>query len=679
MEREKLERLYEAIKSDNEKLFSSFMLSKSDLNICFGRFPILSLCYLFNSCKILLKYEKYLMPINKFTVVPEYFSIYKSFKMRAKKSLRIYACSDKIVYPIEMLAVLDERKLIANKYKFLFKNDEILQNINKIYNLNKKIKIIATREKFECEAKKISFKQKIIAGMTASVLLILSVFSFVSMAVVKNKFGIGTESNPMHISTASEFELALKNGKRYYVLENDIELSSDFSVGDFSGTLIGNDKTIIISGLQSDSIIQNLTGKIDNVNFEFEVYDKEFLKSFAILTQNNKGIIQNCDFSGSIKGKFNSDSIDEEIKDIYVSVVAVENFGTIDNVKVNVNSIVSNLKETNAYLAGVVGKNTGVISNSKTLASKFEADTVDISGIAGENYGMISACENNIELNQVSSSKNWNPNCAGISMQNFGTIENSVNNAKVLAESTATEKPIQDGGEGEIAVIVGGISCDNYNAIKFCKNNGDVSSISDVALTYAGGIVSRNLIDGVYAIIEESIARCEVVSKSNGNFAYAGGVAAWNYSEVVGSGFEGIIEADTNYNTTDYLNVYAGGVVGYNNDCKIENSYADFTFRNKPEEVEQVIKMYGGVVGFIGISSLYNSFYGQIVGKGNGFNYIKNNYYVENETIEYACYGRVYDMIYMSYLGLEEVAADGLYILKVESVNDIPSEVRIYE
>ena len=101
--------------------------------------------------------------------------------------------------------------------------------------------------------------------------MVLSVLSFVSVAVMKDVFGIGTAKNPMHISTASELELALKKGYRYYVLENDIVLENDFSVEEFSGTLVGNDKTIVVSGSQSDAIIQNLSGTIDNVNFEFVI------------------------------------------------------------------------------------------------------------------------------------------------------------------------------------------------------------------------------------------------------------------------------------------------------------------------------------------------------------------------------------------------------------------------
>ena len=688
MERERLIKLYEAIKSDNEKLFTSFMLSKSDLNICFGRFPILSLCYLYKSYKILLKYEKYLMPINKFDVVQEYFQIYKDFKRYAKKSLRLYACSDKIVYPLEMLAVLDERKLIKQKYKFLFKNEEILQNLQKIYNLNKKIEIIATRENFECEAKKFNLKQKIIAGASAFVFMLLSVFSFVALSVMKNSFGIGTEKYPIYISTASEFELALKKGSRYYVLENDITLSNEVNVTDFSGTIIGNDKTIILSDQQSTAIIKNLAGKVDGVNFEFSVIDKTFSKSFAILTENNTGIIQNCDFFGEIKCSVGADG------DIFVAGVVIQNDGVIDKVSVELNSVIDNMGEKDAYLSGIAGKNTGTITNSKTLDAKFEADTVDLAGIAGENHGTIAACENNIELDQVSSSKNWNPNCAGISMINYGTIENSVNYAKISAESTATEKPVQDGQNGEIAVVAGGIAGDNYNMISGSNNFGNVSAVGDASMTYVGGIACRNIIDEVKAVIENSVSKCEIVSNSKNNFAYAGGVSALNYqSAVKNSGFEGVIKADSLYDfepelETDFqVSVYVGGIVGFHNSGTIDDSYAKVSYEDIIDPQTHIKKFHGGIVGFVGISKIYQNNGGslQFFANGAGLTSVNNCYYVKDESVKYACFGRSYLAIpfmfeyYYEDYGIEQVAPDDKFMIMVDNIDEIPSEVRNHE
>ena len=130
MEKQELERLFEAIKKDDLKSFSSVMLSKSDLNISFGRFPILSLLYLYGSYKILEKYERFLLPIHNFNVVEEYYDAYLKFKKHAKKSLKIFVLNEKIIHPIEMLAILDERFLLNKYYKKLFKNEEISQNLH---------------------------------------------------------------------------------------------------------------------------------------------------------------------------------------------------------------------------------------------------------------------------------------------------------------------------------------------------------------------------------------------------------------------------------------------------------------------------------------------------------------------------------------------------------------------
>ena len=137
MEKQELNLLFDAIVKDDLKSFSSIMISKSDLNICFGRFPILSLLYLYGSYKILEKYEKFLMPIHNFDVVEENYDAYLKFKKHAKKSLKLYVFNEKIIYPAEMLAILDERFLLDKYFKKLYKNEEIVKNIRKIYILNR--------------------------------------------------------------------------------------------------------------------------------------------------------------------------------------------------------------------------------------------------------------------------------------------------------------------------------------------------------------------------------------------------------------------------------------------------------------------------------------------------------------------------------------------------------------
>ena len=60
--------IFEAIKKDDVNAFITFVVQKNLQNICFGRFPILSVCYLFGSQKIISKYEKYLAKPSAFQI-----------------------------------------------------------------------------------------------------------------------------------------------------------------------------------------------------------------------------------------------------------------------------------------------------------------------------------------------------------------------------------------------------------------------------------------------------------------------------------------------------------------------------------------------------------------------------------------------------------------------------------
>ncbi|MEG1395268.1 MAG: hypothetical protein RSD04_05895, partial [Clostridia bacterium] len=56
-----------AIKSDNAEAFGGYVSAKENLSICYGKFPILSLCYLFGSKKIIKLYENELLNITKYS------------------------------------------------------------------------------------------------------------------------------------------------------------------------------------------------------------------------------------------------------------------------------------------------------------------------------------------------------------------------------------------------------------------------------------------------------------------------------------------------------------------------------------------------------------------------------------------------------------------------------------
>ena len=158
MEQEKLRELFEAIKKDDLKSFSLLMPTNADLNLCYGRFPILSLLYLYSSFNILSKYEKQLLQIHNFKVVDERNELYKTFKIKAKRTIRFFLDGE-IIYPILMLAVLNERTILKHNFKFLFKNAEINDKLSKIYKIKHNLDVEINEDFVKIPNKKPNLKQ----------------------------------------------------------------------------------------------------------------------------------------------------------------------------------------------------------------------------------------------------------------------------------------------------------------------------------------------------------------------------------------------------------------------------------------------------------------------------------------------------------------------------------------
>lgn len=620
MEKVELNQLFEAIKKDDLKSFSSLMLSKSDLNICFGRFPILSLLYLYGSYKILDKFEKWLLPIHNYNVVEENYDAYLKFKRYAKKSLKIFVLNERIIYPIEMLAILDERYLLNKYFKKLYKNEEIVENLRKIYILNQKIEIDVSINNIELPKKKLIAKQKWFVALMVSIFAFVIAVSSISVVFIKSTSGIGTIASPIKITSASGLQSAIKKGKRYYSLEKDIVLTETFVPYDFSGTIFGNGYKISAGEFMSDGFVKKLTGNIENLAISAKIKNKNISQNYAIIAEKSSGNIKKCEIFAEIDLKTYND------EDVYLAGMVADNSGVIEDSVAMVNGTISNNRSSNVFFAGIAGLNTGTVKNSKTNNSKLEADTVDLGGIVAENKGVIENCENNLSLIQTSA-KEWNPNTAGVSITNYGTIKNCKNFALVSAESTMAEK----NEEYEFATIVGGVVCDNYGSVSNSINKGKVVCKGDVTICYVGGVVARNIFtEENTAVVEKSKCQLSVVSDtmvevySKSNLICVGGVVGHNSSEIVGCGFVGTINATTDIETNGFA-AYVGGVVGYNNSAKLESSYSNVEYVGISElSTLGLNHLYGLVAGCLGVVQYSPAG----LATAHGLTYVKDNHYV---------------------------------------------------
>ena len=660
MDKLELKNLFEAIKKDDVKSFSSIMLSNSDLNICFGRFPILSLLFMYGSYKIIEKYERLLLPIHNYKFEYEYFEIYKTFKRYSKKSLRLFVGENKIVYPIEMLAILDERHLINKYYKLIYKNEEILNNLQKIYILNKNITIKTDDNKIELPPKKLSLKQKILSSICMVVAVLFIGANFGSVAFVSDKFGVGTAKNPIQISTETELQSAIKNGSKYYVLTNDISLSKNWTPYNFKGTLFGNNYSINAGEFLNKGFVLNLTGSLFNLTINTELKNAKITENYGIIAEKSSGKVDNCAVNAEVSVEA------EPLTDCYFSAFVVQNDGEILNSISNVSVSILNKSSTNVFCSAFAGINNGTIENCKTLSSEFVGDTVDIAGIVGTNYGDVLNCENNTKINQTSS-KEWHPNSAGICLTNYGEISDCKNKAEVFAEST-----VADGTD--FVVIAGGVACLNYGLISNCRNTGKVVAKGDVSTIYCGGVVAQTVAsENNRAEVKRSKCEADVVAYSKKGQVIIGGVAGFNTSVIDNCGYVGNINANTDASANEVY-VYAGGVAGINsyylsatNYGSVKNSYANVSYAKLADDENKNIYMLSAVIGYAGVVQQqgYNTY---------AFYYCTNNHFVVNDTFDGCVYGTIAYMFTSTHV---IISSDTEVFVAHEKLENISSEVLI--
>ncbi len=648
MEKENLERLFEAIKKDDVKSFSFIMLSNSDLNISFGRFPILSLLYLFGSYSILSKYEKYLLPIHNFNKVYEPYDAYIELKKKAKKSLRLFAGSDEFIYPILMLAILDERDELKNNYKKLYKNAEICDILSKIYKINIKIDINQTDNTITIPKKKMSLSQKLLVLTSIFVLVLFSLFSVTSIIIMKYVNGLGTKNSPIMISSEKEFVQAIASNK-YYKLAKDIEIGESVALKDFKGSIDGDGHKLTLSN-RTTSLFKKTSGTIKNLVIYVSLENASISQNFAVLTENNTGKLENVTISGEIS------ILSYNEAEGYFAGMVVTNDGTVSECQVELDVTIINKRSSDAFFAGIVGVNNGKIENSKTLPSKFSADTIDISGIATTNNGEIVGVTNEAEVEQTSE-KEWHPHSSGVVINNYGTISSSTNFGKISSCSTLATQLTDD---TSYYVFAAGFATQNYGTIEGCTNSGQISGESKISKIYLGGIAAMNGATDTYS---PEVVKCKVTASISAktisgdesvggivasNSAYVYGTYIINVAKVTGSGFSGKIE-------TSAQTVYAGGIAGENYLGEIKNSYSSAHLTNSYEgSRDNVCLAY--LIGGARIAS--------------NLSQVESNYYVKTSDISFVIIVFASNMTKTEYANRNNTT-------QISSLDELPEGVRL--
>lgn len=540
--------LFNSIIADDIDNFSS--LIKNNENLSFGRFPIISLCYLYSAKKIIKKFSSKLLSIKNFNVINEPVKIYYDFKIKAGRCLRLYAGKQNIISAIEMLAIMHKDKLVKKTFKKYKKNKEVFDNLKIIYsiygqNIEIKNSVLKISKPLISNSEKKLYKIGLISSLLF--LICISVLTF----IINANTGLGISSSPFIIYTDAQFYKALNN-KGNYELNSNLTIDKSINNINFNGKLNGNNYTLYIKNTSSNYLILNNSGIIENLNIVYLDVEKEISSSFSLLAQTNSGEINNVNITCS---NLNLNCVKSKSKDIYISGFANTNSGTIDNCKININAEVDSINDGECYISGFVGINKGKLKNCIFDENSFiktkEVDSAAFS-ITNELKGDINNCKNKADITQESNKNKWSPTIAGIVLTNYGNIYNSFNYANLKIISTNDEE------EQEGNVFLGGICAMNYSEISKCLSKGELLVESKKIAVYCGGITaySQNNVKEDKILTSPYILDCGV---------------------------------DCNINIiTEYEKAYvfAGGITGYLESGKLFNCYSLATFTTKYDETK---------------------------------------------------------------------------------------------
>lgn len=596
MDSQFLNQLYQYIKEDNVKGFDS-MITDRLLSLKLGRFPLLSLMYLNKSYSLLAKYEDRLKEVTDADYIKddEPQAIYNDFKNVVGKAMRFYL-SDRTVEPEEMLAIMGSSQKLESEWLTFQRYPSSIENIRKIYQLNFDQTITVTRMEIILPKIKVKGKKNGMFNAFIAIALVFALICVISITSVCEIIGLGTVEKPIK---ADSIEIINANTNKSFILNNDLDISDEYI--DTIQSLDGNGKIITLSSLP---FISTLNGTLKNVTFVIEG-NLEAKDIHTSVIQTNNGSIENVKVI--INASFNE--VDTE-NDLYISSLVGKNEGTIKDCSISGDVTLIGNAQGNAYYSSLASENNGEIMNCLVNDGSITAENVDLGGLVIDNNGGIYSSYNKVNISQKGTvtfedeNSGWNPNCAGIAINNYGTIERCTNEGKIEAYAV-TEKKYQ--------ILAGGLAINNTGIISDCTNKGDINAYSPNCSIFAGGLVATNVQEYnqatasfIFGTIKDSRNYGYIYAKATGeleNQIYAGGLTGIN---------QGNIQKTANWGklitSTVSGSLIVGGLSGYNSDYTLNN----YTSYGRIQDC----RSEGAIAATVGTKQ---SFIGGLVGNNSSF------------------------------------------------------------
>ena len=572
-----------AIREDNIRDFDRLLDTRRGLlSMRFGRFPLLSLMYLYDATVLINVYEERLLGTISYTLAPEDHHASTLFRRKAGHALRLYLTEDDIVTPLEMLAVLDEPARLNYLIREAVRPDQrTLTNIKKIYILHHKRP--AKTDGFTVVATPRPLRGARLA-LIISLIAIYLLFAVGGAVTLRYLTDIYAQPNPILIER--EFVANIKNNASV-TLTRDVVLSTPWATQDYTGTLDGDGHTLYLNNTAWDAPLFGLfSGDIQNINIVFQKIEMPSPgidveptpprtlypeADRALLVKENKGAIKNVTLS--IGGLFvhHADytldlTANADIEDVFFAGFCVDNFGVIADSK-----IMGVLNTDTVDVAGVCKTNrpSGRITN--TVNAMAITQTTEhpkwnplVAGIAYENLGTLTSCKNEAQLTAQSLSDGTAVSAVvgGIVVENANVITGCENSGELIAELTAETFP----NDRAQVVQVGGIAVFNSSLIEHSKHTGTISASLTRGTVVVGGIVADNandIRDGARVISSGSLCTVTVNTKSTNSTLIVGGIAG-SVAGKISECFShlSLIVPDIN-ETTRAPAPYVGGIAGY--------------------------------------------------------------------------------------------------------------------
>lgn len=559
-----LNQLFDAVKKDDCETFFNLTKNTRLGSTCFGRFPVLSLMYLYGSDKLVKNFEKKLLEVGVYTVVDEPEEIYPVFKEKAKKCLRLYVDKDAVVSPLETLLILGRGAHFWHAYPSAAKNATVKNNINAICNMVYGSPPTKKSGRLAAPVLPLKKKNKILvlaAYVVAGVFALLSVFGFVFGVSTNGK----TEKSPFIVAGGESFTQALnKAQERYYDARGEgsaaktyLELSQDVTVDSLNGftenlfaDVDGKGHRITFSQPLTKSVFNYIVGSVTDVTFVFtlDMTVKDFTGALANVVTAD-GSLTDCVFL--VGGSITVQSDYEYSADYFPVGLAIgANGGKITGCTVTTDDLtVTGYEHANFVLGGLVGVNEGEITDCKSSLSGVTVDTVDFGGVVAFNQkGKVENCECNLNLSLTTKAENWLINAGGICYSNLSALTDCRVTGELIVNSAQAS-----------GVLLGGIAVYNQDVINKCSNSANMTVNADgkIQVNVSGEGKKKLFIGGICAQSEAELKNNFFngsITAEKTDTAYIGGITAGISEEIASEPTEFLSE---NYYTG---NGYTDGV-----------------------------------------------------------------------------------------------------------------------